>query len=97
MEFRPGTVSAQEFMDRKGQCTSKHIALLVASPEFKRHQIKKHSRAGQGSLILVVLSLVIMFTILLAELLWPVGKNCCMREGVSSSRPAPAPARFQNL
>ena len=73
MAFKPGTISAQEFVDRKGQCTSTHVALLVASPQFRKHQSKKQSSAGQGSVILVTLTLLLMFAILLAELLRPVG------------------------
>ena len=71
--FKSGTVTAAEFLDRKGQCTSTHLALLVASPEFRRHQPKKQSDAHQGFLFLVAPALLLMFAILLAELLRPVG------------------------
>lgn len=75
MAFKPGTVSAEDFLDRKGQCTSMHVALLVASPEFRKHQSKKQSKAGHGSVIVVTPVLLLMFAILLAELLRPVGRT----------------------
>ncbi len=74
MDFRPGLVSHAEIFDRKGQCTSKQLSLLVASAEFKKHQSKQRpsTRHSKDALVLVSTALLIMAAILLAEGLRPV-------------------------
>ncbi len=73
MEFRPGVVSPAEFFDRKGQCTSRQLSMLVASAEFKKHQSRKppSARRSIDAAALVSAALLIMCSLLLAEGLRP--------------------------
>ena len=77
MEFKPGVVSPAEFFDRKGQCTSRQLSMLVASAEFKQHQSRKPPRASRkiDAIALVSAALLVMCSLLLAESLRPVRPN----------------------
>ncbi len=75
MDFKPGVVTPAEFLDRKGQCTSRQLSLLVASAEFRKHQFnsKPYARHNIGAVSLVSTALLVMGAILLAEGLRPRG------------------------
>ena len=54
MDFKPGVVTPAEFLDRKGQCTSRQLSLLVSSAEFRKHHFKKR-RHTQGTTSVLLL------------------------------------------